>query len=197
MSSPKTNPSRVFTPEGTFGWGGSCASIYPVDSPGGYMMLGRTIPCFDYLGYKAGFSIDRPWLFQDFDLLTFYQCSEEELNVQLGLFRAGKFEFKWEDVEFDMAEHNKLLVETADEVKQLRRKQAEVQQEMIDAENASLQKWREEKAKNKVDEGTVDTLLAGESQLSLTCATQLTLVVQTLASQAWTQVSTPMSGKCL
>lgn len=31
MSSPKTNPSRVFTPEGTFGWGGSCASIYPVD----------------------------------------------------------------------------------------------------------------------------------------------------------------------
>lgn len=45
MSSPKANPSRVFTPEGTFGWGGSCASIYPVDSPGGYQMLGRTIPC--------------------------------------------------------------------------------------------------------------------------------------------------------
>ena len=38
MSSPKANPSRVFTPEGTFGWGGSCASIYPVDSPGGYQV---------------------------------------------------------------------------------------------------------------------------------------------------------------
>jgi allophanate hydrolase subunit 1 len=38
MSTPKTNPSRVFTPEGTFGWGGSCASIYPVDSPGGYQV---------------------------------------------------------------------------------------------------------------------------------------------------------------
>lgn len=45
MAAPKANPSRVFTPEGTFGWGGSCASIYPVDSPGGYQMLGRTIPC--------------------------------------------------------------------------------------------------------------------------------------------------------
>jgi len=44
MSSPKTNPSRVFTPEGTFGWGGSCLSIYPVDSPGGYMLIGRTVP---------------------------------------------------------------------------------------------------------------------------------------------------------
>lgn len=35
MSSPKANPSRVFTPEGTFGWGGSCAALYPVDAPGG------------------------------------------------------------------------------------------------------------------------------------------------------------------
>ena len=58
MSSPKTNPSRVFTPEGTFGWGGSCSATYPVDSPGGYQMLGRTIPCFDYYGFKAGFSPD-------------------------------------------------------------------------------------------------------------------------------------------
>ena len=42
MSTPKTNPSRVFTPEGTFGWGGSCASIYPVDSPGGYQVSSRS-----------------------------------------------------------------------------------------------------------------------------------------------------------
>ncbi|KAK3671644.1 hypothetical protein LTR78_008377 [Recurvomyces mirabilis] len=160
MSCPKTNPSRVYTPEGTFGWGGSCASIYPVDSPGGYMMLGRTVPCFDYLGYKAGFSIEKPWLFQDFDLLTFYQCTEEELNKQLGLFRAGKFEFKWEDVEFDMAEHNELLQATAEEVKDLRHRQADVQNELITAEKESLQKWREDKEKNKLDIGTIDSLLA-------------------------------------
>lgn len=115
MSCPKTNPSRVFTPEGTFGWGGSCASIYPVDSPGGYQMLGRTIPCFDYYGFKAGFSPERPWLFQDFDILTFYQVTEEELNKKLGLFRSGLYEFEWEPAEFDMAEHNKMLEETADE----------------------------------------------------------------------------------
>jgi len=147
---------------GTFGWGGSCASIYPVDSPGGYQMLGRTVPCFDYLGYKAGFSITRPWLFQDFDLLTFYQVSEEELNRQLGLFRSGQYKFEWEEVEFDMAQHNEMLLQTAEEVKKIRAKQAKVQEEMIAAENESLAKWREEKEKNKVDVGTIDALLAGK-----------------------------------
>ncbi|KAK0931584.1 hypothetical protein LTR29_016353 [Friedmanniomyces endolithicus] len=160
MASPKTNPSRVFTPEGTFGWGGSCGSIYPVDSPGGYMMLGRTVPCFDYLGYKDGFSLEKPWLFQDFDLLTFYQVTEEELNEKLGYFRSGRYKFEWDDVEFDMAEHNKLLQDTAGEVKQLREKQTKVQDELVAAENESLQKWREDKEKDKVDESTVDALLA-------------------------------------
>ena len=167
MSCPKTNPSRVFTPEGTFGWGGSCASIYPVDSPGGYQMLARTVPCFDYLGYKAGFSIEKPWLFQDFDLLTFYQVSEEELSKQLGLFRSGLYKFEWEDVEFDMEAHNKMLQETVDEVRDIRSKQAKVQDEMIAAENESLAKWREEKEQNKVDVGTVDALLAGKLNYSL------------------------------
>ncbi|KAK5122739.1 hypothetical protein LTR85_003654 [Meristemomyces frigidus] len=167
MSCPKTNPSRVFTPEGTFGWGGSCASIYPVDSPGGYQMLARTVPCFDYLGYKAGFSIDRPWLFQDFDVLTFYEVSESELNEKLGLFRSGRYKFEWDDIEFDMEEHNKLLQETADEVKEIRSKQAVMQEEMIQAENESLAKWREDKKKDKVDEGTVDELLLREDIVAI------------------------------
>jgi biotin-dependent carboxylase-like uncharacterized protein len=159
MSCPKANPSRTFTPEGTFGWGGSCASIYPVDSPGGYQMLGRTIPCFDYYGFKAGFTPERPWIFQDFDLLTFYRVSEDELDKQLELFRSGQYKFEWEEVEFDMAEHNKLLEDTAGEVKQIRAAQAEVQLAMIKAENESLEKWRADKAKNKVDDQTIDSIL--------------------------------------
>lgn len=170
MSCPKANPSRVFTPEGTFGWGGSCASIYPVDSPGGYQMLARTVPCFDYLGFKSGFSAERPWLFEDFDLLNFYQVSEEELNTRLGLFRSGRYKFEWENVEFDMAEHNKLLQETAVEVKEIRQKQAKVQEEMIAAEAESLERWRKDKEKHKIDEGTVDALLTGAQQLTLDVA---------------------------
>lgn len=167
MSCPKQNPSRVFTPAGTVSWGGSCQSIYPVDSPGGYQMIGRTVPCFDLLGSKAGFTPTRPWLFQDFDLITYEQVSEAELDDVLALFESGRYEFKFEETVFDMAEHNALLEDTADEVKEIRARQTIAQNEMTKAENESLAKWREDKAKNKVDESTVDSLLDGSLLLRL------------------------------
>lgn len=114
---------------------------------------------FDYYGFKQGFAPERPWLFQDFDILTFNQVTEDELNEKLELFRSGQYEFEWETAEFDMEQHNRLLVETADEVKQVRVAQRKVQDEMIEAENQSLAKWRADKAKNKPDESTIDSLL--------------------------------------
>jgi len=125
-------------------------------------MLGQTIPCFDMFGFKKGFTPERPWLFQDFDLIEFERVSEEEINKQLLLFRSGRYEWQWEAAEFDMVEHNKLLVDTADEVKEIRAKQAKAQEEQTAAENESLAKWREDKSKNKVDEGTLEALLDGK-----------------------------------
>ena len=112
-------------------------------------------------------------MYQDFDLLTFYRVTEDELNEKLLLFRSGRYKFEWEDIEFDMAEHNRFLAETADEVKEIRAKQREVQKEMIQAEKDSLAKWREEREKNKVDENTIEDLLAGMFKASLHC-TELT-----------------------
>ena len=137
-------------------------SIYPVDSPGGYQMTGRTIPIFDLYGVKPGFDAQRPWLFRDFDLLTFYEVGEDEMHDLLGLWNAGMWEWKWEDVEFDMGAHNRLLLETKEEVAKIRQRQAVAQEEMNRAEEESLKKWREEKASMKVDEGTVEKLLDGE-----------------------------------
>ncbi|CAI6302333.1 unnamed protein product [Periconia digitata] len=167
MSCPKMNPSRVFTPEGTVSWGGSCMSIYPVDSPGGYQMTGRTVPCWDYYGYKSGFSASRPWLFKDFDILTYYQVSEAELDVLLAKWRAGVYEFEYEEIDFDMGEHNKLLEDTADEVREVRKRQMKAQEEMVRAENESLEKWRREKAEQTVDEGTVEKLLEDENVVAV------------------------------
>ncbi|EUC36371.1 hypothetical protein COCCADRAFT_88282 [Bipolaris zeicola 26-R-13] len=158
ISAPKMNPSRVFTPEGTVGWAGSCMSIYPVDSPGGYQMTGRTVPCWDYYSYKPGFD-GKPWIFRDFDILTFYQVSEQELDELLGRFRAGKYEWEYKEVEFDMAGHNDVLEKTKEEVRTIREKQAEAQEEMNKAEHESLERWRREKAESGVDEGTVEKLL--------------------------------------
>jgi urea carboxylase len=158
LSAPKMNPSRVFTPEGTVGWAGSCMSIYPVDSPGGYQMTGRTVPCWDYYSYKPGFG-ERPWIFRDFDILTFYQVSETELDRLLGLFRAGKYEWEYEEVEFDMKAHNELLEVTRDEVENIRVEQRKAQDKMTRLEEESLERWRREKEDNQVDEGTVEKLL--------------------------------------
>ncbi|KAF5848147.1 hypothetical protein GGP41_005603 [Bipolaris sorokiniana] len=158
ISAPKMNPSRVFTPEGTVGWAGSCMSIYPVDSPGGYQMTGRTVPCWDYYSYKPGFDA-KPWIFRDFDILTFYQVSEQKLDELLGRFRAGKYEWEYEEVEFDMAGHNEVLEKTREEVREIRERQTEAQEEMNKAEQESLERWRREKAESGVDEGTVEKLL--------------------------------------
>lgn len=169
MSSPKTNPSRVFTPAGTVGWGGGCFSIYPVDSPGGYQMLGRTVPTFDPFGRKRGFvpgpddevgdvqeKLDaktqgtiRPWLFEPTDLITFYEVSPEQLDERLREFNAGKYRFEYENTTFSMKDHNELLKATATEVEEIRRRQREAQAKMIKAEEESLKKWREEREREK------------------------------------------------
>ena len=187
MSSPKMNPSRVFTPAGTVGWGGGCFSIYPVDSPGGYQMLGRTIPTFDAFGRKAGFvpgpadekggaaeKLDaalkgevRPWLFEPTDLIRFYEVTSEELDRDLRDFRAGKYQWKVESTSFSMAEHNALLRETAEEVRGLREKQREAQTEMMRAEEESLKRWREEREKEKPAGDEVERLLGEEGVVAV------------------------------
>ncbi len=162
MSCPKLNPSRVHTPAGTVSWGGSCMSIYPVASPGGYQMTGRTVSIFDAFGTKPGFTPATPWLFRDFDLLTFYRVDEAEMDSLLADWEAGKYVFRYEETVFDMGKHNELLRETAEEVKVMRAKQAVAQEEMGRRDTESLRRWREEKEREKVDVGTVEALMAEE-----------------------------------
>jgi urea carboxylase len=160
MSAPKQNPSRVFTPEGSLSWGGSCMSLYPVDSPGGYQMTGLTIPCFDLLGSKAGYAPDRPWLYEDFDQLTFYLVPEAKLEEDLARFRMGTYEYEWEEVVFDMKEHNELLRSTADEVLEMKRVQAAAQAEMAVLEKESVERWKAESQREEVSGDVLAELLA-------------------------------------
>ncbi|PWY88768.1 hypothetical protein BO94DRAFT_515732 [Aspergillus sclerotioniger CBS 115572] len=159
MNCPKMNPSRVYTPAGSVAWGGSCMSLYNVDSPGGYQMTGMTIPGVDILGSKKGYEANRPWLFEDFDQITFYRVSEEEYEKQLALFNSGRYEYQWEEVVFDMAEHNKLLRDTKDEVAAIRSKQRQAQAEMDKLEAELLERWAREKAERGIPMDTVENLL--------------------------------------
>lgn len=160
---PKMNPSRVFTPEGQVSWGGACMALYNVESPGGYQLTGLTIPGVDILGSKKGYSLSRPWLFEDFDQLTFHEVSEEEYERQLAVFHSGRYEYVVEDATFDMEEHNRLLEATRDEVKEIRKKQAEAQTKMAEVEAELMGRWDEEKAEGKVPMDKVESLLNGMS----------------------------------
>lgn len=153
------NPSRVFTPEGQVSWGGSCMALYNVESPGGYQLTGLTIPGVDYLGSKKHYSLARPWLFEDFDQLTYYEVDEAEYERQLALFHSGRYEYQIEETVFDMAEHNRLLEETKEEVAAIRRKQRKAQDEMQKLEDELMAKWTEEKAAGKIPMDKVEALL--------------------------------------
>ena len=134
-------------------------ALYNVESPGGYQLTGLTIPGVDILGSKNGYSLDRPWLFEDFDQLTFHEVSEEDYEAQLAVFESGRYEYKWEACEFDMEAHNRLLEETKDEVKAIRKRQAKAQKEMGEVEADLMAKWTEEKAAGKVPMDKVEALL--------------------------------------
>lgn len=162
LNAPKMNPSRTFTPEGTVSWGGSCLAIYPVDSPGGYMMTGMTIPGVDTLGYKKSFSQDKPWLFEDMDVITFEEVSEEDYDRQMALFRSGRYEYKVKNSTFDMRAHNELLESVEGEVEAMRKRQIEYQDKMVKLEKELLTKWDAEREARGVSIDTVQALLDGE-----------------------------------
>jgi allophanate hydrolase subunit 1 len=64
---PKYNPARTVTPEGAVGLGGAYMCVYPMDSPGGYQLIGRTLPIWSTFGRVGPFSPAKPWLLNNFD----------------------------------------------------------------------------------------------------------------------------------
>ncbi|KAK8015770.1 urea carboxylase [Apiospora marii] len=126
----------------------------------GYMMAGLTIPGVDTLGYKEGFSQERPWMFEDMDVITFEEVDEREYDRQMALFKSGRYRYKVEeDATFDMKAHNELLDHTRDEVAVMRRRQKECADRMVRLEKELLAKWDEEKQAKGISVDNVEALL--------------------------------------
>ncbi|ANZ74966.1 BA75_03140T0 [Komagataella pastoris] len=105
----KYNPSRTFTPNGTVGIGGMYMCIYTMESPGGYQLVGRTIPIWDKLAlgqHSKKFNDGNPWLLNPFDQVEFYPVSEEEVDKFTEEANCGQFEVDIVDSVFD---HTKYL----------------------------------------------------------------------------------------
>lgn len=100
----KYNPSRTFTPNGTVGIGGNYMCIYTMESPGGYQLVGRTIPIWDKL--QLGSHSASPEMLKPFDQIEFFPVSEEDIDMYTEQFKQGRFEV---DITKSVFDHEQYL----------------------------------------------------------------------------------------
>jgi urea carboxylase len=135
----KYNPARTFTAEGTVGIGGVYMCIYGMDSPGGYQLIGRTLPIWNKFLLNPVFGDGEPWLLKFFDQVRFYPVSEEELTAQRLAFREGRATIKIEHEVFDLGAYEKFLQENADSIAAFKARQQE-------AFSQEVERWKAEEA---------------------------------------------------
>lgn len=117
----KYNPSRTFTPNGVVGLGGMYMCIYTMESPGGYQLVGRTIPIWDKLSLGQHSQADgNPWLLTPFDQIEFYPVSEAELNSMSEQMNHGKFDIEIEESVFDHGDYVAWLEQHKETIEKLR-----------------------------------------------------------------------------
>lgn len=109
LLSSKYNPARTFTAEGTVGIGGMYMCIYGMDSPGGYQLVGRTLPIWNRFCRNPQFRDGQPWLLQFFDQVRFYPAGEAELDAFREAFAEGRAQIRIEEEVFDFAEYQRFL----------------------------------------------------------------------------------------
>jgi hypothetical protein len=98
---PKYNPTRTWTPEGALGLGGPCWAIYPVESAGGYQLVGRSLPIYDLQARNAAFK-ENPLLLRAGDRVRFHRVEEAELMQAFEDVRADKYRYEIEDGSLDV-----------------------------------------------------------------------------------------------
>ncbi|KAJ5927349.1 hypothetical protein N7516_009122 [Penicillium verrucosum] len=114
----KYSPSRFFTRCGAVGIAGQYLCIYATDSPGGYQLVGRTVPIWGEL-HMSGLGEKAPWMFSLLDQIRFYPVTEEELSAA-GADGTSSDLIKISDAELDLNEYEKWLTESKDDVTAVR-----------------------------------------------------------------------------
>ncbi|KAM3460987.1 hypothetical protein NHJ6243_005434 [Beauveria neobassiana] len=151
---PKFNPSRTFSPAGGLGIGGCFFCCDPTDAPGGYVNFGRTLPGWDKFCVNKSFG-DRPWLFDNFDQLSFYVVDEDEFKGIYSRFQAGKYQFDITRTEFDVEEYTRFCKSVADETAEFRARQEEATAVETAKEKRIFDQWQSEQ---KVERDSVSSL---------------------------------------
>lgn len=133
----KYNPARTFTAEGAVGIGGVYMCIYGMDSPGGYQLVGRTVPIWNKFLKNPVFQKGQPWLLRFFDQVRFYPVSEAQLTQFREDFREGRAQVRIEEEVFDFAQYQQFLAQEAQSIAAFKARQAK-------AFTAEVALWKDE-----------------------------------------------------
>jgi urea carboxylase len=98
----KYNPARTWTPPNAVGIGGAFLCVYGMEGPGGYQLVGRTVPI-----WHGG--DDPPWRLRHFDELRFEPVAAEQLAELRAASDAGSWAPRVEPGGFSLAEHERFL----------------------------------------------------------------------------------------
>jgi urea carboxylase len=102
----KYNPARTWTPPNAVGIGGAFLCVYGMEGPGGYQLVGRTVPI-----WHAG---DEPaWRLRHFDELRFHAVGDAELAELRASSDAGTWAPRVDPGGFSLAEHERFLAANA------------------------------------------------------------------------------------
>ena len=131
-----------------------------MNSPGGYQLIGRTLPIWNMFTRAGPFEEGKPWLLRNFDRIRYYEVSEDELNSLRKSFRNGQLSIDIEDAVFSLEEYNQLVMDTVDDVAAMksRQKLAMKEQMKIDAEQLALM----DNSKQSPEEEVTENLFHGK-----------------------------------
>lgn len=118
------------------------------DAPGGYVNFGRTLPGWDKYCLNKDFG-QRPWLFNNFDQLEFYEVTEDELDKIYARFKAGRFDFDISPAAFDVEAYSRFCESVAAETQTFKAKQQLATEREIERENKLLAQWQKEQKGEK------------------------------------------------
>jgi urea carboxylase len=112
----KYDPARTWTPQNAVGIGGIYLCVYGMEGPGGYQLVGRTVPVWRHVPGSA----EKPWLLRQFDRLRFVPVTAEELAVQRAAIKAGDADLDVRPATFSLAEVRALEATHAEEISTVR-----------------------------------------------------------------------------
>ncbi|MFG1623034.1 5-oxoprolinase/urea amidolyase family protein [Kribbella sp. NPDC049227] len=113
----KYNPARTWTPQNAVGIGGIYLCVYGMEGPGGYQLVGRTVPV-----WRLAPSDEQPWLLRQFDLIRFTPVSAEELAHERAEIKAGRADLRVSPATFSIADVRRIEQEAPVDIATVRAK---------------------------------------------------------------------------